>query len=118
MRPHTAVIRVYDESGNVIETHEHAGDNVSPFRHATFTIRNLTLAAPWIIDCSTMSVITVKRVIKRAPKERSRIRRSFGGLARQFAHESSCQFAIEGLMFAVLLAISAWPIFAAVDAVK
>ena len=26
-RSHDAVIRVYDESGNVIETHEHAGDS-------------------------------------------------------------------------------------------
>jgi hypothetical protein len=25
-RSHDAVIRVYDESGNVIETHEHNGD--------------------------------------------------------------------------------------------
>jgi hypothetical protein len=25
-RSHGAVIRVYDESGNVIQTHEHAGD--------------------------------------------------------------------------------------------
>jgi len=25
-RSHDAVIRVYDESGNVMETHEHAGD--------------------------------------------------------------------------------------------
>ena len=25
-RSHDAVIRVYDESGNVIETHEHRGD--------------------------------------------------------------------------------------------
>jgi len=25
-RSHQAVIRVYDEAGNVIETHEHAGD--------------------------------------------------------------------------------------------
>ena len=25
-RSHVAVIRVYDEAGNVIETHEHAGD--------------------------------------------------------------------------------------------
>jgi hypothetical protein len=25
-RSHDAVIRVYDESGNVIETHDHAGD--------------------------------------------------------------------------------------------
>ena len=26
MRPRTAVIRVYDEAGNVIETHGHKGD--------------------------------------------------------------------------------------------
>jgi len=25
-RPHDAVIRVYDEAGNVIETHEHTGE--------------------------------------------------------------------------------------------
>jgi hypothetical protein len=25
-RSHTAVIRVYDDSGNIIETHAHAGD--------------------------------------------------------------------------------------------
>jgi len=25
-RPHNAVIRVYDEGGNVIQTHEHVGD--------------------------------------------------------------------------------------------
>jgi len=25
-RSHNAVIRVYDEAGNVIETHEHTGD--------------------------------------------------------------------------------------------
>ena len=25
-QPHNAVIRVYDDAGNVIETHEHAGD--------------------------------------------------------------------------------------------
>ena len=26
MRPYAAVIRVYDEAGNVIETHEHTSD--------------------------------------------------------------------------------------------
>jgi hypothetical protein len=26
MRSHDAVIRVYDEAGNVIETHEHIGE--------------------------------------------------------------------------------------------
>ena len=29
-RSHDAVIRVYDEAGNVIETHEHAGDFNEP----------------------------------------------------------------------------------------
>ena len=29
-RPHNAVIRVYDEGGNVIATHEHAGQFKSP----------------------------------------------------------------------------------------
>ena len=29
-RSHDAVIRVYDNSGNVIETHEHAGDFNEP----------------------------------------------------------------------------------------
>jgi hypothetical protein len=28
-RSHDAVIRVYDEAGDVIETHEHAGDSKS-----------------------------------------------------------------------------------------
>jgi hypothetical protein len=34
-RSHDAVIRVYDEAGNVIETHEHAGD----FRDAVILAR-------------------------------------------------------------------------------
>jgi hypothetical protein len=29
-QPVTAVIRVYDDAGNVIETHEHAGDFKEP----------------------------------------------------------------------------------------
>jgi len=29
-RSHDAVIRVYDQAGNVIETHEHAGDFKEP----------------------------------------------------------------------------------------
>jgi hypothetical protein len=29
-RSHDAVIRVYDEAGNVIETHEHVGDFKEP----------------------------------------------------------------------------------------
>jgi hypothetical protein len=45
--------------------------------------------------------------------------RSYGDLARHYlAHESRWQFAVEALLFATLLAISAWPIFAAADAVS
>jgi hypothetical protein len=29
-RPHDAVIRVYDETGNVIDTHEHLGEFKEP----------------------------------------------------------------------------------------
>jgi hypothetical protein len=31
-RSHDAVISVYDDAGNVIETHEHAGDFKEPYR--------------------------------------------------------------------------------------
>ena len=90
----------------------------SLFRHLNLTIRNLTRAASRLIECLTMRVITVKRMIKRTPKQRSRISRSFGELARHYlAHESRWQFAVEALLFAAVLAISAWPIFAAADAV-
>jgi hypothetical protein len=34
-RSHDAVIRVYDEAGNVIETHEHAGDFKERYVHPT-----------------------------------------------------------------------------------
>jgi hypothetical protein len=33
-RSHGAVIRVYDDAGNVIETHEHKGDETFPARNA------------------------------------------------------------------------------------
>jgi hypothetical protein len=66
-----------------------------------------------------ISVITVKRVVKRTPKQTSRLRRSFGELARQYcAHESRWHFAEEALLFAILLAISAWSILAAAGAVN
>ncbi len=43
-RSHDAVIRVYDEAGNVIETHEHAGDFKEPLR-SRFAISSKTKAA-------------------------------------------------------------------------
>jgi hypothetical protein len=45
--------------------------------------------------------------------------RSFRGLTRNyFAGEKSSEFVIEALLFAIIVAISAWPIFAAVDALN
>ena len=67
-----------------------------------------------------MSVITVKRtVIRRTPTKISTTRRSFRELTRSyFASEKSWEFAIEALLFAIIVAISAWPIFAAADALN
>jgi hypothetical protein len=62
----------------------------------------------------------VKRtVIKRTPYRRSLVLRSFRGLTRSyFASEKSWEFAVEALLFAIIAAISTWPIFAAADAVS
>ena len=61
----------------------------------------------------------MKRLIKQTPKQRSGISRSIGELTRDYlAHESRWQFAVEALLFATLLAISVWPIFAAADAIS
>ena len=67
-----------------------------------------------------MSVIAVKRtVIRRMPNKISTTRRSFRELTRSyFASETSWEFAIEALFFAIIVAISAWPIFAAADALN
>ena len=67
-----------------------------------------------------MSVITVKRtVMRRTPSKISIARRSFRELTRSyFASEKSWEFAIEALFFAIIVAISAWPIFAAADALN
>jgi hypothetical protein len=67
-----------------------------------------------------MSVITVKRtVIRRTPGKISTARPSFRELTRSyFASEKRWEFAIEALVFAIIVAISAWPIFAAADALN
>jgi hypothetical protein len=47
------------------------------------------------------------------------MRRSFRELTRNyFASEKSWEFVIEALLFGIMLAISAWPIFAAADALN
>jgi len=80
----------------------------------------MTRRARRFIERPTMSVITVKRtVIKRTPYRRSLVLRSFRGLSRiYFASEKSWEFAIEALLFAIIAAISAWPIFSAADALN
>jgi hypothetical protein len=80
----------------------------------------MTRRAGRFIERPTMSVITVKRtVIKRTPYRRSLVLRSFRGLTRSyFASEKSWEFAVEALLFAIIAAISAWPIFAAADALN
>jgi hypothetical protein len=67
-----------------------------------------------------MSVIRVKRtVMRRTPNKISATRRSFRESTRSyFASEKSWEFAIEAVFFAILVAISAWPIFVAVGALN
>ena len=65
-----------------------------------------------------MSVITIKR--SAIGQERNRkSRRSFRELSRRyFASEKKFEFIVELLLFAILVAISAWPILAAADALN
>jgi hypothetical protein len=50
---------------------------------------------------------------------RSLVLRSFRQLSRSyFASEKSWEFVIEALLFAIIVATSAWPVFAAADALN
>ena len=83
------------------------------------------------IERLIMSVITVKRAVRkrmpdtmvnvtyRSQYRRSLILRSFRQLSRSyFASEKSWEFVIEALLFTIIVAISAWPILAAADALN
>ena len=86
-------------------------------RHAYLTIRNLTDCTDRLIECSPMNVITVRRTVFVRGNERSRTRRSFRELTRAyFARENTLEFVAEALFFAIIVAISAWPILAAAGA--
>jgi hypothetical protein len=80
----------------------------------------MTRCARRFIERSTMSVIKVKRTVsKQIPKKASATRRSFRELSRNyFANENSLEFVIEALLFAIIIAISAWPILAAAGALN
>jgi hypothetical protein len=63
-----------------------------------------------------MTAITVKRTIIRRVQP-SETRRAFRQLARSYlVGETALEFAIEALLFGIIVAISAWPMFAAADA--
>jgi hypothetical protein len=91
----------------------------------------MTRNARRFIEHSIMSVITVKRPLrKRTPDtmvnmtdrrqyRRALVLRSFRQLSRSyFVSEKSWEFVIEALLFAIIVAISTWPIFAAADALN
>jgi len=67
-----------------------------------------------------MRVIKIQRTIGKDKKvTRSTARRSLGQFGRDFfAKENHWEFAIEALLFGVLMAISTWPIVAAADAIN
>ena len=53
------------------------------------------------------------------PNKRSGMGRSFRELTRgYFASEKTWEFVIEALLFAIMVAVSAWPIIAAADALN
>jgi len=62
----------------------------------------------------------VKRIVTRGrPNKRPTTHRSFRDLSRSyFASEKSFEVVIEALLFATMMAISAWPIVAAIDALN
>jgi hypothetical protein len=67
-----------------------------------------------------MNAITVKRtIVRRTRAQRLATRRSFRELARSYlAGERRVEFTIEALLFAIIVAISAWPILAVASALS
>jgi hypothetical protein len=69
-----------------------------------------------------MTAIKVKRTITRqtrAQRSAMRKRRSLRELSRSYlAGERTVEFTIEALLFAIIVAISAWPVLAAANALS
>ena len=62
---------------------------------------------------------TMLNTTGRRQYRRSLVLRSFRQLSRSyFASEKSWEFVIEALLFAIIVAISAWPVFAAAYALN
>jgi hypothetical protein len=92
---------------------------------------HMTRRASQFIERPIMSIITVKRPLRKGTPDtmvdmtarrqyrQSLVLRSFRQLSRSyFASEKSWEFVIEALVFAIIAAISAWPVFAAADALN
>jgi hypothetical protein len=94
--------------------------HVLPSCHRLLTIRNLTRRRSGLSKLPVMTVVTVKRkILRRIPVQRSATHRSFRELARSYlAREKTVEFAIEALLFAIIVAISAWPILAVASALS
>ena len=67
-----------------------------------------------------MTTITVKRTLVRQTRDqRPATRQSLRELSRSFlAGERTVEFTIEALLFAIIVAISAWPVLAAANALS
>jgi hypothetical protein len=89
-------------------------------RHPFFTIRNLTRRTSGLSNRRVMTVITVKRtIVRRTRAQRSAPRRSSREFAQFYlAGEQKVEFTIEVLLFAIIVAISAWPIFEVIYALN
>jgi hypothetical protein len=93
--------------------------------------RHMTRRASRFIERPIMSIITVKSPLRKVTPDtrvnmtdrrqyrRSLVLRSFRQLSRSyFASGKSWEFVIEALLFAIIVATSAWPVFAVVDALS
>ena len=67
-----------------------------------------------------MTAITVKRtIVRRTRAKSSTTRESLRELSQSYlAGERTVEFTIEALLFAIIVAISAWPVLAAVNALS
>jgi hypothetical protein len=67
-----------------------------------------------------MTTITVKRtIVRRTRDQKPATRQSLRELSRSYlAGERTVEFTIEALLFAIIVAVSAWPVFAAANALS
>ena len=100
-------------------------------RHGIFAISSHDASRAPVYRTRIMNVITVKRPLRKGTRDtmvnmtgrrqyrRSLVLRSFRQISRSyFASEKSWEFVIEALLFAIIVAISAWPVFAAANALN